>query len=256
MRRTITLISAVALATGLLTGIAAADVDPVLVELQEAFDDAQAEVERLEGVVSDLEADLVLARQAFEDAIEDRDAKLLEVEELEAALALAEADLLVAQAAEATIRGLLAGLGNTYKDGECNNREGAKAACEQYLLDLAAAVADVAQKLAAVEGAEDDLEVAEDELVALEEAVVAARDEVERLESEIAVATEQLESAEQVRDDAQAALDAYVPPVAADAHAGCRGIGNAQQQVVKNGNGKGKAAEALATVAAKFDCAA
>lgn len=258
MRRIVTLISAVALATGLLTGVAAAELDPVLVELQEAFDDAQAEVDRLEAVVSGLEAELALARQALADAVDERDAKWLEVEALEVALAGAEAELAVAQAAEATIRGLLAGLGNTYKGGECNNRDGAKDTCEQYLIDLAAAVAEVSEKVAAVGEAEDDLEIAEGELERLEEAVVVAGAEVGRLEGLLEIAADELESVVEIRDAAKVALDEYVPPVVPGAteHSGCRGIENAQQQVTKNGNGKGKAAEALVTVAEKFACVA
>jgi chromosome segregation ATPase len=255
MRRIITLISAVALTLGLFTGAAAADVDPELAALQAALDAAQAEVDRLESVVGGLESDLLQADQDLANAEEARDDQLELIETLEQEVADAAAALEVAEDDRDRIQGVIDATANP--DGECfgNPASERRIACVAAKADMAAAEAEVERLAGELQAAEIELGDAEEELEILEAAVVTAANEVTRIEGELETAREDLSEAAEIRDDAKAALEAYVPP-AEDAHPGCKGVKNAQQQVVKNGNGKGKAAEALATVAAKFDCAA
>lgn len=252
MRKLGTVLLAGLLALGLMTGVATADDE--LARLEQAVEDAQAEVDRLTELVSDLEEELVDAEQALEDAQDAVDDAAAEVTRIEGELEAKEAEL--EDAIEELVR--LQGLAEELQaggSGRCANgvagdgcREAAAAAAAQASVvdDLEGEIDELNEDLADAEQALEDAEGDRD----------AAKAEVDRIAAELEQAREDLEAAEQVRDEAQAELDAYEPTVEGERHPGCNGIETAQEQVATNGKGKGKAAEVLAAKAEEFSCAA
>ena len=92
-----------------------------------------------------------------------------------------------------------------------------------------------------------------------DDAVVAAQTALEAAQAELATAEGELSTAKAERDAAETAFVSYVPPAPVvvtvePPHLGCNGIANAQVQVAKSTNSKGKAADTLATVAGKLGC--
>jgi chromosome segregation ATPase len=258
MRRFVTLISAMALMVGMLALPAAADHNDEHTALQEAVEAAQAEVDRLEQEIADLEGELDDAEQFLEDAVIARDAAHAEVARIEGEIADAAAELEEAEAALLIIQQQLDAYrtSQTLTDDGCNNRNQDRLACVEALADEAAKLAEIDGLATEIEGLETDLATARDDLADREQDVTDAAAEVGRLEAELAEAERLKALADAELARAQAELDAYVDPVVEDEHPGCKGVKNAQEQVGKNGKGNGKAAQTLAEVAAKFECAA
>jgi hypothetical protein len=258
MRRLITLLSAMALMVGMLAIPATADVvDPELAELEAAVTEAQAEVDRWEGIVGTLEARLERAEDRLADAIDARDDLRIEVADLREEVALARQALLNAQV---ELDGLLVALASfeasghyNTDNGDCNNRHGSgKAACEAARDAVLAGELKVGELEKELQQAEVDLASAERDLRVSEAEVILRRAHVASLRALLAAADYKLSQAEAELEAAEAARDAYEPaPGVEPAHPGCKGLENAKEQVAKNGNGKGKAAQVLDAVSEK-----
>jgi chromosome segregation ATPase len=255
MRKLITLISAMALLVGMLALPAAADHNDEHAALEQAVVDAQAEVDRLIDLVAELEGDLKDAEEMLADAEEALDDAQDEVDRLQQELDEANDDLshAIEHLAELeAARNLLLNPG-----GQCKG-EGTQEGAECIRLTR-----EIAETNDAIEGLEEDIDELEGQLQTAEQVrddasdnVDDAQAEVERIQGLLREANVALVDAQQELEDAKAALDAYEDPAVEDEHPGCKGVKNAQEQVVKNGRGNGKAAETLADVAAKFECAA
>jgi t-SNARE complex subunit (syntaxin) len=242
MRKFTTVLAAMLLALSMMAMPAMADDAKTLEQLQQELDDAKDEVIRLEGVVAELEDDLADAEKAVAD-------QQKVVDDLNDDLVEAKNDLADAKTARQEAYSALTAFGNTYKDGECNNRFGEKVACEAALLTYdeagtAVGDADAAVKTiqAAVTDAEKDLKVLEADVDRL---VVLLDGDDDNLG-----ARQELLEAQEAEAAAALALSLYVPPTA-EVHPGCKGIVNAQTKA-----SKGNAPVALAAVAAKLKCTA
>jgi hypothetical protein len=197
-----------------------------------------ADAETALGLAQDAEAEAREAVQAASDALDDARNALL----------AAQADEAAAQVA--------------YDSYACSN--GRAPQHVQCRADKAAALVSWDGAKAATLDAESELTAAEtahsEAVLSLEEATAAvgvADEAVQAATEHFAAATIALTEAEAARDLAKDAVDSYVPPtteIIADKHPGCHGIQNAQAQVVKAGNDKGKGALALTAVAAKLGC--
>jgi hypothetical protein len=223
-------------------------VDPALVVLEDAYADAQAEVSRLTALVATLEAQVAAAEKVADAAAAEVEVLGAVVDAKKADLAAAEAELAAAIAERDTLQA-------RFDAFECGNGGGAKPTqCrldrDGVLVLLNDAKGDVVTADTAVTVAGAEVATAEANLGAAIETAAAAHADLQKVSAELAVAVIDLGLAETVRDDAKAALDAYVPPApVADTHPGCKGIAVAQTKATK-----GNAPAALAAVSAKFGC--
>jgi chromosome segregation ATPase len=246
MRRIITVVSAVALTLSLFTGAAAAT---TLSDLEAALIAAEEAVAAIELEIEDLRADLEIAEGELADATAERDAQQLLVDQLEDDLEDAERALAEARATLQTLveyRAACEELATNQLRNACRNPTNP---------EYNAALEDVLVKEALRDEAQDAVDEAVEELERLQDIVDEQQDAVDSIEDAIGGKEAELLDAVAEREAAQKAVDEYVAPIEAK-HNGCRGVQNAQQQVAKTTNGKGKAAEALATVEAKLGCAA
>jgi predicted nucleic acid-binding Zn-ribbon protein len=232
MKRTITLVAMLAMMIGLVALPAAAYDTPEYAALEEALAEAQDDVDRLKSEIEELESQITEAQSAV-DVQQDV------VDNLANELEAAEEDLKVAEdrLAELTaIRAACAQLPTPPERNECRN------ATNPEFNALTASVPQLQGEVDRIEGLLAD---EQEELERLEAIVKGLVENKEATEDELAKAII-------IRDAAQEALDAYVPP-SADVHPGCKGISNAQVQLGKNG-AKGKAPAVLEAVAGKFGC--
>jgi chromosome segregation ATPase len=245
MRKIVTFISATALMLGLLSGTAAADHYEQHSELEEALRAAQELVVEIDAEIAELEDDLRAAKVALDAAEADRDAQALVVADLEQELRDAQGDL---DAAQKVLDDLIAireacdALPTNPERNQCRNPTNPA---------YNAAVADVAVKTELRDDAQDAVDKEQAELDRLQDIVDDEQKKVDEIEDELAAKRVDLADAIEARDEAQAALDAWVEPVEAK-HAGCKGVQNAQAQVAKNS--KGKAPATLEVVADKLGC--
>jgi chromosome segregation ATPase len=256
MRRIITVVSAVALTLGLLTGVAAASDDPVLEQLEQDIEDAQALVNELTTLVAGLEADLIVAETELQQAKDDYNEQELVVDGLQTEHDLAEAALNTAIAHRNALQAQYDAC-NPATSGQ-NNGNG----CRNDLLTpggqgpLADARADVVAAQAEFDEALAELNEAKKELGQLGDIVDDKKETVDGLMEDIAEAKSDLESAKDDLDAAVRARDEYLAAQTPIRQQGCNGIENAVVQVTTKGNGKGKAAEVLAKKADDWNCAA
>lgn len=235
---------------------ASAETTDPMAALYEALDEAQHEVDRLTILVGTLQDELAEAEKAVTDAEGDLQHAENAVTSAEIALGQAEQELDAAFLVRDTLLGTIAA--NVNPNGECTAKNGGqtgKEACE-------AAKAAVSGANQAVTDAEQSVGEAREDLAAAEQAV---EDAMKALDDATGIRDDRIRDLEQARidlaaagqtlvDAQQAILDATPPPVEVVKHPGCKGIENAQAQVVSNA--KGKAPAALAIVAAKLNCAA
>lgn len=235
------------------------DVEPVDAAhtvLKEEAITAQDEVDRLTQVVASLSSELVTLQQELADAQQDLADKQQAVADAQAALTQAQADLaaaIIARDAALAAYNLLnaqhacsqnyATFGYASTSSCVAARNGYLAVYNTEVQNVTAGQADVTAKEQALDAAEADAEAAET-------AVETKQGEVNDLAADLAQAEADLLAAQIARDAAVEAFLTYNPVT----HPGCKGVTNAQQQVTKSSNGKGKAVQTLAVVADKLGC--